>query len=519
MSIPKKVAKIILLDDVNALVSGLRIEDLNHLYEEYGMYMKGHHFHPKVQLKRWDGKIRFFKKTGRTYIELLPEIAKTLSKRGYKIKVKDDRKPSYLNINKIDKHYFSSYGWTLGDHQVDGINAIIEANHRGILKLGTGAGKTLITAVLCDLYVKNKRKVIIIVPTKDLIRQTKAKIAEYDINVGAYFSDEKNLEADVVVSTWQSLISSKKIITMFDALIVDECHGASSTAQLSQVLSDQGKDIPIRIGLTGTLPDYMTDALTVVCNLGPVRATVKARELIERGWLAELDLLMVQFKEDFSEEWEEYKKNNPEEAKNLTYTLFKNNIILPNYDAEKKFNKMNKDRLDIIATTIKYYMENHGNVFVFVNTVEFGKKLAEKMGDNAIFVNSKIKDRSPIYERFDKENNIGAVATFKLASTGLDMPRIFFAFFIDANKAFVEIVQSIGRTLRKADDKKSATVVDMYSDTKFSMRHARKRKKIYKQEGHDFKLIKVDHTDNIIEKMNKALNSESKKALQKEALE
>lgn len=516
--IPDKVANIRLIDEVNAIVSGLRIGDIGTLFDDYGLFAKGHFFDPRFQLGRWDGKIRFFKKGGKTFIQLLPEIAEKLKQAGYKIKLKDERKPFNLSIDEIDKDYFKDHGWTLGEHQVLAINSILKTNN-GIIRVGTGGGKTLITAVLCHLYLARGIRFIVIVPNKDLIKQTKEEISQFGFSVGAYYADEKNVDADIVVSTWQSLIRNKKLITTFDGVIVDECHGANTATQLASILGDEGRDIPVRIGLTGTLPDYETDLLTVLCHIGPVVATVKARELIDKGWLAELNMLMVQLNEDFTEEWEEYKKNFPEEAKNLTYRLFKNNKLFPTYDAESKYHKSNKEKLKIIASMVKATMERVGNCFVLVNTVDFGKKLAKEIGDNAIFVNSKIKDRDPIYSQFKSENNICAVATFRLASTGLNIPRIFGMFLIDGGKSSIQIVQSIGRSLRRADDKDTAILIDLYSDTKFSKRHSIKRKKIYKNENHEFKILKVSYDDDIVEGVFKELKKFKTKKIEDSVLE
>ena len=147
------------------------------------------------------------------------------------------------------------------------------------------------------------------------------------------------------------------------------------------------------------------------------------------------------------------------------------------------------------------------------------------LGEISIFISSKMKDRKPIYTAFETENGIKAVATYDLASTGLNIPRIYNMFMIDGGKSSVRVVQSIGRGLRKAKDKDSVNLLDMFSNVKFSMRHARKRKKTYKDENYSFDHIKINYEDEkksvqkCLKKV-KSINQESKnKKLTGEVLE
>lgn len=519
--IPEKVATIKLLDEVNALVSGLRIADLNDLYDQYGLHSKNHFFDPRFKLGRWDGKIRFFSKGGKTYVQLLPEIIESLKEWGYKIKLIDDRFPFDLDIDPIDENYFSDYGWTLGSHQVDAANAIFET-HNGIIRVGTGGGKTLITGVLCHAYLQKGIKMIIIVPNEDLVLQTAEEISQFDFSVGVYYGRKKETDKDVIVSTWQSLNVNSKILSLFGGIIVDECHGANTTTKLAGLLGNEGRNHPVRIGLTGTLPDYHTDKMTVLCHLGSVRAVVSSSELIEKGWLSKLNLVIYQFGEEFKEEYREYVDNLPkdDENKDITYTQFKNKILFPVYDAEKKYLNGNTDRLEVAVEFIKRVTEQNGNTFILVNTIAMGNKLAKMIGENAIYISSKIKNRKDIYDLFETENNLVGIATLSLASTGLNIPRIFNLITIDQSKAYIRVVQTIGRGLRKANDKDTVNVFDICSDTKYAKKHITQRKKIFKKENYPFRICKVDYkSPNAVDKMITEANKNKQEKLAQEVFE
>lgn len=516
--IPQKIATIKLLDEVNAIVSGLRIADLNALYDQYGMFAKNHFFDPRFKLERWDGKIRFFSKGGKTYVQLLPEIIESLNEWGYKIKLVDERFPFNLDIDPIDENYFSEYGWTLGSHQVEAANSIFK-EHNGIIRVGTGGGKTLITGVLCDAYLKKGIRLIVIVPNEDLVLQTAQEIGEFDFSVGVYYGRKKETDKDVIVSTWQSLNVNSKILSLFGGIIVDECHGANTTTKLAGLLGNEGRNHPVRIGLTGTLPDYHTDKMTVLCHLGPVRAVVKSSELIEKGWLSKLNLVMYHFQEDFKVEYKEYIDSLEEdhENKKISYTEFKNKVLFPVYDAEKKYLNSNTDRLEVAVEFIKRMTEQNGNTFILVNTIAMGTKLAKMLGDNAIYISSKNKNRKEIYDFFKTSNNLIGIATLSLASTGLNIPRIFNLVTIDQSKAYIRVVQTIGRGLRKADDKDTVNVFDICSDTKYAKKHITQRKKIFKKESYPFRICKVDYkSPEAVDKMVKAANKMKQENLAEE---
>jgi len=519
--VPKKIATINLVDEVSAIISGLRIADLESLHDAYGLYSKNYFFNPRFKLRRWDGKIRFFTKGGKTYIQLLPDIIKSLTEWGYEIKLKDDRCPFSMDLDPVDKDYFADYGWELGEHQVKAVNSVFEHNN-GIIRVGTGGGKTLITGVICDAYVKKGMKLIVIVPTKDLVQQTAKEIGDFDFSVGLYYGLKKETDKDVIVSTWQTLNNERSILTMFEGIIVDECHGTNAETKLADLLGKEGRNHPVRIGLTGSLPDYHTNRMTLFCHLGPVRAVVPASELIDKGWLSQLNLIMYEFKEDFKQDYKEYVDSLPDDDdnKDITYTRFKNEIIFPTYDTEKRYLNSYVERLEVIAQAINILTEQHGNTFILVNTVEIAKKVTKILGDDTIFISSKIKDRSEIYDMFKTATGMKAVTTFSLASTGLNIPRIFNLVTIDLSKSFTRIVQSIGRSLRKADDKDMANVLDFYSDSKYAKRHSAKRKKIYKKENYPFRLCKVDYkSPDCVEKIVKEVNKVAKEKLKNEVFE
>jgi superfamily II DNA or RNA helicase len=491
-------ARITILDEVNVSVTGLEPRDINFLYDKFSIYAKGFRHQVKFKLGRWDGKIQHFSKQGKTYVKLLPEIIKYLRAREYSIKLVDNRQQRDLSIPPIDENYLIDRGYEdikLGAHQVRGINALTKAGGE-IFEGGTGAGKTLMTAVLAQLYEEHHNfRTIVIVPTKDLITQTRNEMVEFGVDAGLYGA-EKDLDHTHIVSTWQTLQKNPAFMGQFQAVIVDECHGVTGDV-LRSILNDAGAKCAVRIGLTGTLPEEEIDQMAVRITLGNVIEKVEASELIACGWLAELKLYSYELVEDLRQEFAEFIEKNPKYA-NITYKQYKSGKhSFPDYTAEKKYLQKKEERLDflskLIATTGKQ------NTLILVPNVEFGRKLARSI-EGATFFSGKdtSKIRQQLYSSFNEENGIIAITTYALASTGLNIKRIFNLFLIDAGKSYVQVIQSIGRGLRRAPDKDKVWVYDVYSDTRFSKTHGGKRKTHYKKKNYKFTHKKVDYINLLI---------------------
>ena len=64
---------------------------------------------------------------------------------------------------------------------------------------------------------------------------------------------------------------------------------------------------------------------------------------------------------------------------------------------------------------------------------------------------------------------------------------------IEPGKSFVRVIQSIGRGVRRADDKDFVEIYDFTSTAKFSKRHLTERKKFYKEANYPFSIEKVDY--------------------------
>ena len=479
--------KIILKDEVNCKIDGLDLATRRKLEKKLKFFLP-YAFHvPAYKLGRWDGCVSFFTVGGNTFINALPFILPTLEEDRYEIDIEDNRTAWDLTFEQITDQHFSHKAWPKGhpfegepvvlrDYQVDIINKFIQ-NPQSIQEIATGAGKTLITAALSNLVEPYGRS-IVIVPNKDLVVQTEADYINLGLDVGVYFGDRKDFGKTHTICTWQSLNIIEKRFRDGEqdwgldefaegvvCVMVDEVHMAKADV-LKKLLTGSFRNVPIRWGLTGTIPKADHERLTLEVSLGSVVHQLSANELQEQGVLAQCDVNIIQLQD------------------NVTYG---------NYQSELTYLTTNPARLDYLAAMIER-LSTEGNTLVLVDRLASGEGLVERLPEGTVFVSGsmKSKDRKDQYNEINDATNSITIATYGVAAVGINIPRIFNLVLIEPGKSFVRVIQSIGRGIRKAKDKDSVQIWDITSSAKFSKRHLTERKKYYRDAKYPFKVEKVD---------------------------
>ena len=477
---------IIIKDEVNVKLEGLDLVTRRKLTNKFKYEIPGARFMPAVRLGRWDGTVSFFSQGGLTYVNLLDEIIPLLEQYNYTFDLADQRKHYELHFDKVTTDSFAHVQWPEGhnnagepiqlrEHQVEVINNFLD-NPQCLQEVATAAGKTIITAALSKLIEPYGRS-IIIVPNKSLVTQTLEDYVNMGLDVGVYFGDKKEVGHTHTIATWQSLnILEKKrqngeddLIEEFKrdviCVIVDEVHMAKADV-LKRLLTNVYGFVPIRWGLTGTVPkkDYEFKSLHV--SLGDVINKVSAVELQEKGLLAQLQIEIMQMVD-----WVEYK----------------------NYREEQTHLVTKPSRIKYIGRLVQEMVKS-GNTLILVDRVKSGELLQEAI-PNSTFVSGATKsdDRKETYDEIQTEKDKVIIATYGVAAVGINLPRIFNLVLLEPGKSFVRVIQSIGRGIRKAKDKDFVQVWDLCSTAKFSKRHLTERKKFYREAQYPFSVTKVDY--------------------------
>jgi len=483
-----KTCKLIIKDEVNIKLEGLELAERKALMKMFEYEKPGARYLPAVRLGRWNGKISFFSLGGSSYMNLLPKILPVLDNANYEIELEDLRDyVTNFEFSEVSESTFSHKNWPKGhpkegepiklrDYQIQIVNNFLE-NPQSVQEIATGAGKTIMTAAL-SYSIEQYGRSIVIVPNKSLVTQTEDDYKNLGLDVGVYFGDRKEYGKTHTICTWQSLNNMLKNTKSGEAeveigdflegvvcVMVDEVHMAKADA-LKELLTGVMSKIPIRWGLTGTIPKEIFNSQAIYVSLGDLINKLSASELQDRGVLAQchVNIVQLQDKAEFS-----------------------------NYQSELKHLLENPLRLDTMAQLI-LKIKDTGNTLVLVDRVNAGKELITRLPD-AVFVSGEtsLTERKEEYDEIATSTGKIIVATYGVAAVGINLPRIFNLVLIEPGKSFVRVIQSIGRGIRKAEDKDFVQIWDITSSCKFAKRHLTKRKEFYREANYPFDIEKLKY--------------------------
>lgn len=218
-------------------------------------------FNPKYKARVWDGYIRLitpFKPF--LYIGLLDQLKEFSSMREYKLEIDP--------LLSVKEEIPDNYGYdlakeigiklTLRDYQNEYIvNAI--RNSRSLSLSPTSSGKSLMIFLIQQYYWRlSQKRTLIIVPTIQLVHQMAGDFIDYGCDPENIYKIQggvdKNTEAPITISTWQSLQKQpKEWFDQFGVVMGDEAHLFTAKSLIS--ILEKCTEAEYRFGFTGTISD------------------------------------------------------------------------------------------------------------------------------------------------------------------------------------------------------------------------------------------------------------------------
>jgi len=350
---------------------------------------------------------------------------------------------------------------------------------RGVLKMGTGAGKTLtIASLLMSVFTVNKNfKCLIIVPDLSLVSQTYSDFEEYNVLFKATRWTGKikpDLTANVIIANLgilQSRFDDYDFLKYVDILVIDECHKLKKSNKINKMV--EAINTNNKFGLTGTLPDNKVDEWNILGKLGNVIYDKDSYSLREENYLTTVNVSFLKIK--YKKQPKSVKDQNP-------------------YKTELDFLYANEFRNNIITTLCAKFKNNS---LVLVNHLIHGDALYNELikhKDKQVFFvkgEMEVEVRDEIKKIMETNNNVVCIAMSSIFSTGINIKNIHMIIFASGGKSFVRTIQSIGRGLRLHDNKDKLVIIDIVDNLKYGIRHAEKRQEIYKLEKINYKSTEI----------------------------
>ena len=476
----------------------LKIESEKSIAKElsdfFTFYVPNYQYTPAFKNKYWDGQIRLFSLFNRTiYAGLEDYIRKFCDDRNYSYSfVKEKEFDQCVDpLEFIDNLQISANGKPIQvhDHQKKAYTTAL-LKKRTLLISPTGSGKSLIIYCLVRYLLEcTEGKILIVVPTTNLVNQMKSDFEDYsgnnkfDVNnnVHTIFSgQEKETDKRVVISTWQSLYNlPEKYFSQFESVFGDECH-LFKAKSLSTLMSKL-KNAYYRIGTTGTLDNSKTHKLVIEGLFGPSVKVTSTADLMNKNILAKLKIHCLVLKHS-EESCDELKRSK--------------------YQEEIDWLVRNEDRNKFIVNLCSKLKGNTLVLFNFVGKhgVPLNNMMDKEITDKPIYMihgQTDVDEREMIRKVVDKEENSILLASYGTCSTGINIRNIHNIIFASPSKSVIRVLQSIGRGLRTSDSKDKAVVYDVADNlhhkkyVNHTYKHMEERIKIYTNEGFDYDVVNI----------------------------
>ena len=471
----------------------IKVECEKSISQELSSYFSfrvpGYQFVPAYKNKLWDGFIRLYDlRTNQIYHGLVPYIEKFCAERNYTSEINSEISvtESFSLVEAVDFVRTLNLPHEIRDYQ---LNAFVQAvrNRRILLLSPTASGKSLILYVILRwLQESDYKRGLLIVPTTSLVEQMYTDFESYGYDSEEYChrqysGKEKHTNKLLTITTWQSIYKNDAdYFEQFDFVMGDEAHQFKAKS-LTTILSGC-TNAKYRIGTTGTLDGTQTHRLVLEGLFGPVYKATTTSELIDKGQLASFKIKCLILKHNEAvckqaRDWDynteiDYIVQNParnEFIRNLALSLNGNTLILFQF-----VEKHGKDLYTIIKDSVK---DRH----VFF-----------------VFGGTDVEIRESVRAITEKERDAIIVASYGTFSTGVNIRNLHNIIFASPSKSRIRNLQSIGRGLRKGDNKEEAVLFDIADDFRigkfvnYTLKHFIERVKIYDDEKFNYKFYNIE---------------------------
>lgn len=509
---------------------------------------------PEVFLNKFkarDGRLIFWCHTG--LIEVIEEWCKNngITITGIDDALKYREMPMSLNDFKC---YVDSWGLSLNprDYQYEAAYKIL-CNQQSLSQLATRAGKTLIAYMVFRYMLEHgARKILMIVPSIQLVKQGVADFSEYAEffkSETVWAKSELCASANLTIGTYQSLVQradpkskkyDPKFFNNYDVVCVDEAHHLVCKSINTILGLDFMKNIKIKFGFTGTLPNEGTiESFCCHSLMGWTIQDISPMELVDEGFLAKPDITQIRInykdspqltrayiicgeylngndkivdgkkvllskeKQSFTMKYEktlpfavqEVKKlYEPEEYKLYLIDLCKakgSNLLM----LEQMLVHRSQKRLQIIDE-ILFGMTK--NCIVFAHHTGYLKFLRDhfeaKFPDRKVYLidgAASLKKRQKIIDEMNNNDGVILCASYGCCSTGITFKNVDYCILAQSFKSEIVNLQSIGRCMLKTDEKDTFymyDIVDVFPTKKIYTQGLAKIR-TYEKEGFDYRIV------------------------------
>ena len=307
----------------------------------------------------------------------------------------------------------------------------------GVLVGGCGSGKTVMG---CALIAHWRQPALVLVHTKDLVRQWKGELRNFLDTEAGQIGDGVFDVQPVTVALVQSLVARPGLLedirNQFGLTLLDECAHAPATTFTATL---QQFPAALRYGLSATpeRADGLTPFLYAV--IGPKRHEITSENLRADGVLVTPEIYMTptEFTSYQVEDW----------AKLMSELV------------------ENEERNNLATDIIVNLIDDGRRIIALSERVAHVEKLAEMVNQlrpgAAVMAHGKLPKETRIAALEKIRGDARVLLATKLADEGLDLPILDAVVLLTPSRDAGRTTQRVGRTLRAIPGKPAPVVIDL----------------------------------------------------------
>jgi superfamily II DNA or RNA helicase len=385
------------------------------------------------------------------------------------------------------------FPFELKQDQRDAVDEWINKKGKGSIIYSTGTGKTEIAFECARKMASLIReqnpllvfKILFLVPRIVLIEQNIKRLIKYGIKkekIGVYYGEKKDIK-EITFSTYQSIIKNFDLLRQSDMIILDEMHMVSETAKRLSKIFDVLYDNydKLILGLTATIDENDPRYSKIMKLIPPVKKYM-IKEAVNDGRLSEPQVILKPVKMNF-EERRVYEQTTST-IKDISLKLKASNPLIVSKLlkaggqrarlAKLWFASVHKRKKLLNETTSKLnesvnIVKNHPKekIMIFSETIESLNNISEILANNNIpseVIHNKVKtkQRQDILDSWGK--NYFVLLSVHTLEIGFDIPSVSIAIIVSNTKNMHQLIQRIGRVIRKTDEKSQSLIYVVYVD-------------------------------------------------------
>ncbi|MCD7100713.1 sigma-70 family RNA polymerase sigma factor [Pseudoclavibacter sp. 13-3] len=380
--------------------------------------------------------------------------------------------------------------------------------HCGVVEAVTGAGKTMVGLLAAQEALKEGRKVIVVVPTIELqeqwIRSIRSAMPWSAAGRLGGGGDDSLSTCDVLVGVVHSVAkashAASRVRLVFGRgglLIADECHRYAADA-FSAALSDS---LDWRLGLTATYAREDGRDVTVLDEyFGGIVYQLWYDQALQERVIAEFDIALVAVElspdqradyDHLSERIREtrrslsgYVHEKSENRESVSFRVFLKLVTAwsaeqdesPRRTLARRYVALLAQRRHLLAdarckvealNALAPGVAAAQGTLVFTQTKEAAERAVERLSDcgqRAVAVYSGVSrsDRVEGLRRF-RDREVNVLAAPRVLDEGIDVPEADLGIVLAANRSRRQMVQRLGRVIRRKADGRQGRFVVLYA--------------------------------------------------------